>query len=255
MSQISNSQPCPGSPFPRGGGGGGGGIAQGLQELGSEAREGWTRGREFPTRFAALPRALAPAPAPHLRTSASFPAGAASANSVYPRPLPVPSPAPEPRAPRTPRTQGGRQESAQHSPAQPHLLRSPRPPPPSPAAPSPQRRAVIITSSLFLLPSLAKEPENSNSRCRGRLSYKTLRWVAPRLATTRKKPPCSSLALGEPGGGHPLPRAHPPPRPTRQPRPRPPPRAPARAARALRHSPFIPGPRRLVHLRWGRGCH
>lgn len=59
-----------------------------------------------------------------------------------------------------------------------------------PAAPHPfARRAVIITSSLFLLRSLGKEPESSNSSCRGRLSYKTLRWVALRLATTPKKAP------------------------------------------------------------------
>lgn len=74
-------------------------------------------------------------------------------------------------------------------PARPHLAgakqRSGCLPPPSPSP----RRAVIITSSLFLLRSLGKEPENSNSSCRGRLSYKTLRWVALRLATTPKKAP------------------------------------------------------------------
>jgi hypothetical protein len=74
-------------------------------------------------------------------------------------------------------------------PARPHLAsvkqRSRCLPPPSPSP----RRAVIITSSLFLLRSLGKEPENSNSSCRGRLSYKTLRWVALRLATTPKKAP------------------------------------------------------------------
>lgn len=74
-------------------------------------------------------------------------------------------------------------------PARPHLAgakqRSPVPAAPHPFA----RRAVIITSSLFLLRSLGKEPESSNSSCRGRLSYKTLRWVALRLATTPKKAP------------------------------------------------------------------
>lgn len=79
---------------------------------------------------------------------------------------------------------------------------------PVPAAPHPlAAQAVIITSSLFLLRSLAKKPENSNSRCRGRLSYKTLRWGAPRLATTPKKAPVLLLALGEQAAATPSRRA------------------------------------------------
>jgi hypothetical protein len=145
-------------------------------------------------------------------------------------------------------------------PAGPHLARARQKsrclPPPTPSP----RRAVIITSSLFLLRSLGKEPENSNSRCRGRLSYKTLRWVAPRLATTLKKPLCSSLTLGERGGGHPLPARTPRPRWSLQllqpgtSGPSPPPRPPRRSPGSP-HLSFIAGAVCVPTLDLGEGAH
>lgn len=132
---------------------------------------------------------------------------------------------------------------------------------PVPAAPTP-RRPGCNNDILVISPAIvSKRAQNGNSRCRGRLGYSILRRVAPRLATTPKKPPRSAPTwrarghppgrLRQPPGGcgrcAPAEVTPPVPRPRAPRAPRAQPRLPAPFAGSQGRSASLPAPG------WGRG--